>query len=94
MRILFYIHIEIEIIKLLAQKQTTWPQDSEVMVIRNSCYRNKLQNSYQISWMACCGVVAWLTWVGCVDGQADTVALMSFGDEGSDNDGDDDDEFW
>ena len=51
--------------------------------------KTKLQNSYQTGWRACCGVVAWLTWVGCVDGQADTVALimmvMSF-----DND---DDEF-
>ena len=53
----------------------------------------KLQNSYQTGLMACCGVVAWLTWVRCVDGQADTVALVSFGDEGFDNDGDDDDEF-
>ena len=41
----------------------------------------KLQNSYQTGLMASCGVVAWLTWVGCVDGQADTVALISFGDD-------------
>ena len=53
--------------------------------------KTKLQNFYQTGLIACCGVVAWLTWVGCVDGQADTVALMSFGDEGFDNDGD---EFW